>query len=346
MSMTLLANYVQDTISVFKEGKIVSLIFCPEKDTKVVFANGKSILSGCLNCVNPRCINITEKDIHCKEFESISHNMNRLVCPVNAIKSGPDSVTIDEKRCIGCGLCISSCPVGAIYMKNGKAKVSLRDKKSHILLHTDNVGVKKQQKYLEEIKIEKIEGSFQNETDEVMKSVYKKIKKMFQEEQNILVRNLLIKLGNHATLARQGNVYMRMDGFYSNECQSGVLEIETGKEMLDVSRAILDDVAMVDVRYNIKKKDDMPIAVVLCLPNRRTDYWQVIKDIKSIINIPIRTISIGALMLLLWNNKTIHKFDDFYIDIDNSSLRKVLTKIIGRKINISKGLLGIIENCK
>ena len=28
---------------------------------------------------------------------------------------------IDEKKCIGCGICVKICPVDAISMKNGKA---------------------------------------------------------------------------------------------------------------------------------------------------------------------------------------------------------------------------------
>ena len=30
---------------------------------------------------------------------------------------------IDEKKCIGCGACASICPVGAIKLVNGKAKI-------------------------------------------------------------------------------------------------------------------------------------------------------------------------------------------------------------------------------
>ena len=31
---------------------------------------------------------------------------------------------VDEKTCIGCGTCVSICPVGAIHLnKNGKAEI-------------------------------------------------------------------------------------------------------------------------------------------------------------------------------------------------------------------------------
>ena len=37
-------------------------------------------------------------------------------CQVFAIEEGEDTYTVDAKRCIGCGLCISTCPAGAISL--------------------------------------------------------------------------------------------------------------------------------------------------------------------------------------------------------------------------------------
>jgi len=42
---------------------------------------------------------------------------------------------VDEKMCVGCGICVEECPVGAISMKNGKAIIDMekciRCKKCH-----------------------------------------------------------------------------------------------------------------------------------------------------------------------------------------------------------------------
>jgi nitroreductase/NAD-dependent dihydropyrimidine dehydrogenase PreA subunit len=35
------------------------------------------------------------------------------------------SITVDRKKCIGCGLCVKDCPSGHLKMKNGKAAVYL-----------------------------------------------------------------------------------------------------------------------------------------------------------------------------------------------------------------------------
>ena len=38
--------------------------------------------------------------------------------------------------------------------------------------------------------------------------------------------------------------------------------------------------------------------------------------------------------------------DIFYIDVDNSSLRKKAEEFLGRKIHVSVGYFGILENMK
>ena len=156
----------------------------------------------------------------------------------------------------------------------------------------------------------------------------------------------MICLGSWASLSRQGNVYMRMDGFYQTVDQYGVVEIETGLDMLEVSRALLDDIAVVDARYGIKKENIHPLAICLGLPNRRTDYWQVVKDILKVTNIQINTFTIGMLLIFLWNLTELNDYDIFYIDVDNSSLRKKAEEFLGRKIHVSVGYFGILENMK
>ena len=49
---------------------------------------------------------ITEGCISCGAFESD--------CPVEAIKSGDPTYTIEADTCIDCGACMSACPVDAI----------------------------------------------------------------------------------------------------------------------------------------------------------------------------------------------------------------------------------------
>ena len=124
------------------------------------------------------------------------------------------------------------------------------------------------------------------------------------------------------------------------------MEIETGFDMLDVSRALLDDFAVLNVRYSIPKSRNHPLAICLSLPNRRTDYWQVLKDIRNVTGISISTVTFGLLLITLWCFDTIDDFDQFYIDVDDSSLRDKLELYLERRIRITSGHLGILENSK
>lgn len=346
MLRILSTNYIQKGISILRNGKICSLIFNSDKETDIVFCNGKKMKAGCINCINPKCMSLSDVNIECTEFPNIAHDMSKYVCPVNAITNGTTQIEIDDKKCIGCGLCVASCPIGAIYLKDGKAKVACADKEELEQLSVNAVGIQKQNDYLKTICNVDRGGIIQKESACIIETIYNNIRQMSQEGQNILARNLLIKLGSHATLARQGNIYMRMDGFYSNRKQYGVIEVETGMDMLDVSRAILDDVAVMNVRYGIDKSMNHPLAIVLNLPNRRTDYWQVLKDIKNIIKMPINTTTFGALLILLWNNKEVYDFDEFYIDVDNSTIRPTVSSLVGRPLNIEEGFCGVLENGK
>lgn len=108
----------------------------------------------------------------------------------------------------------------------------------------------------------------------------------------------------------------------------------------------LHDIAVVDARYGIKKENIHPLAICLGLPNKRTDYWQVVKDILKVTNVQINTVTFGMLLIFLWDLRELNDYDIFYIDVDNSSLRKKAETFLERKIHISVGHFGILENMK
>lgn len=164
---------------------------------------------------------------------------------------------------------------------------------------------------------------------------------------NILARNLIIALNYECALSRIGDVYTRMDAVYESigmpKCK-GALEIEFGKDTLEASRAILDDIAILHSRSGIKKYENTALVICLSFPNKRQGYLQVVKDIKRVLNIEIQTITIGALLLLVWNGTTVNFLNkDFYVDFDNQSIRDAVEFILQRKVVLSESKLGILE---
>ena len=322
------------------------IAYSENKNTVFLYSDGSEKAASCINCDKQYCRRVDVEEIECEAFPNMSHHMNLDTCPTEAITSGENAVLIDKDRCIGCGICVARCPIGALHISEGKATHNSDATIPTITNKRSEESLARQQQYLTEIRDIKKKGAVRNESDSTIRKLQDEIEHLSQVNQNLLARNILISSGVSATVSRHGNVYLRMDGFYESDNTFGIMEIETGADMLDVSRAILDDIVTLNARYGIKKEENKPLAIVLSLPNRRTDYWQVVKDIKDITGIEISTITYVGLLLLLWNHIVIQDYSNYYIDIDNSSIREEMVRLLGRKINISEGYFGALENSK
>lgn len=84
------------------------------------------------------------------------------------------------------------------------------------------------------------------------------------------------------------------------------------------------------------------------MPNARQGYWQVVRDVNIVEGIKIGTITVGALMFLLWNGCVLEPENDrYYIDYDNMDLRSILcAQVDCDNIPLSDKELGIVEPMK
>jgi hypothetical protein len=103
---------------------------------------------------------------------------------------------------------------------------------------------------------------------------------------------------------------MRIDavGFSRSE-RPFVAEIETGAGVLESPRALLEDVAVLHSRYGYAVEVIDPVSIILSFPNIRSEYYQVIRDIEKVLGLRCRTITVGALVALLWNCAKLDGFE-------------------------------------
>lgn len=305
----------------------------------------KQWLSTCIGCVEPKCMTYEEDEIACDKLKDFPYDRDNSVCPVSAIIWDEKSCTpkIKDDICIRCGLCAQRCPIGAIYIKNNKVLISSDDNLREIVSMSEK---EKQTEQIKELTQIKWVHKFTRESDSFMEELYNALQNFDgrTNTQRVLVRNLIVALGNECAISRQGDVYTRMDGVISNHEKVGALEIEYGAETLDASRNLLDDMAVMQTRYNVPVLENSALVICLSLPNKRQGYYQVIKDISKVLGVKVQTISIGALLIMCWNGVQLDlSKKDFYLDFDNLSLREAIEKILERHIGISNGFLGLME---
>ena len=339
---------IRNKISVLKETP-VNIEYIPNNKNVAYFKDGTKCSLSCLNCKNPSCMKYLESEILFKDVSAFSSDININVCPVNAIKWNfeKECPEVEQDKCMKCGLCMKRCPVGAIYCDDS-VKVNTEKSSMQEIVFPDDTKELTQKEQIEEMYTIPKRGTLFIETEYLLNEIYEKLSNIRHEAHNIIVRNILLGLGCSCAIRRIGDVYTRMDAIYkSGDSSLGALEIEFGKDTLDASRGILDDIAVLNTRYNIEKEDNNPLVVCLQLPNARQGYWQVVKDIKIVENIKINTISIGALLILLWNNRILNLYTNpFYADFDNMSIKKYVEDILGRKIQLIDSSIGIFEPIK
>lgn len=156
--------------------------------------------------------------------------------------------------------------------------------------------------------------------------------KLSSNGENELVELLFRGLGADVYFPRKGDNSERFDALVSFKKYKAVVEIEIpSTEILDAPRNLLDDYAVLKCRK--KEKDTEIVPLVLCwdLPNKRTDYWNVVTDVKNILGIKIKTISILALALHYWTNTPLNlDNDDYFLEYASCSMaysEKILKKV-------------------
>lgn len=302
-------------------------------------------------------------EIRCNEVKEFACDNSLDVCPVGALFIGADGVpVINSDYCISCGICVKRCPVGALFFNNnGEPQVNTEPSGMVVRADVESEGLQAEQ--IARLLNAPHSGYFLRENDDIMANVYEKLQRLNAQYHNIVVRNLLIALGCRSAMRRTGDIYTRMDAVYSSKNGSfGAVEVEFGRDTLSASRGILDDIAVLHTRYGIDKNINRPLVVCLQLPNERQGYWQVVKDIKNVLDIRINTLTVGALMLLLWGGYEFqpegykdpesgeYQFpyaDQYFIDFDDMGLRNILCyQMDAEAVNLSEGKSGVLEPIK
>ena len=300
--------------------------FKPNKGATVVFTNGKLGQGTCLGCHDTPCMHMQEARLNIGG--GLGHfpgDPSRDVCPCNAIDwdDAGEAPVIDKKNCIGCGLCVAQCPYGAISLtEEGFAVVEAGD--------PDGITVSGKTNEASHV-IAKREGVLSGLETPFVRLMPENVGNLNDIQKTRLVRNMLVACVVAANMRRKGDTNIRMDGLIRFKSgHIGVVELETGPNMLESTRALLEDIAVLHNRYKVPMANIVPVSVITHFPSVRSEYYQVIDDIEKVLDIKCRTLTLGALCMLMWHFGTLDSLGDYLFGTktDATDLYPSLSKLI------------------
>jgi ferredoxin len=265
----------------------------------VTLADGRSGQGSCLGCHDTPCmLKSPSESIVASALENFPGDPSDAVCPTEAITwdAARQVIQVDSELCIGCGLCVTRCPYGAIYLEREETAAVLTNDPNKMVAGADA----KPSPHVHPAPLRS--GRLGRSTSVALTRLPSSIGALSDVAAAVFIRNVLHELGVKCRVRRRGDTNVRIDAVTSfDDGLIGVVEIELTGAVLDSPRALLEDIAILHTRYAMPIGVICPISVVLALPNGRSEYYQVITDIERVLGICCRTFTVGALVLLLWN---------------------------------------------
>lgn len=309
-------------------GNVSHILFEPDEPTTVLLSDGRAGAGSCLGCGSPPCIEKHPTELTLAgALDAYPGDPSLDVCPTRAIQWDAENVVarVSAVDCIGCGLCIRRCPYGAISLVEGLvARVETSDPDGLIVADGGRG----------EHATPERGGQIASLRATAAANLPLTVGALVDAKATLLVRNLLNEVGLNARVRRRGDTNMRIDavGFSRSE-RPFVAEIEFSVGVLDSPRALLEDVAVLHARYGYDIADVDPVSIILAFPNVRSEYYQVIRDIEAVLGLRCRTITVGALIALLW---TCSRLDGF---VDDAFVVGTGTIDLSSSLGIDAGLL-------
>lgn len=139
-----------------------------------------------------------------------------------------------------------------------------------------------------------------------------------------IFENVFQKFGYTIHFPRKGDVNERFDILFQKEEIYLLTEVEIpSNAILDAPRNLLDDLAVFANRRNISIKNLQALVICWDIPNKRTDYWNVINDVQKITGVKIHTISLISLLILFWTDQDFN-ISNFFLNLESIQLNSII----------------------
>ena len=328
-------------------GPVVGLDFRSGLQPVVVeLEDGSDGRGTCLGCHDAPCMTLAAEEMALPDaFRDFPGDPSRDVCPTDAVSwnAAADAVVVNGDACISCGLCVARCPYGAISLNlEGLAVVEDDDPDNLTIAAEGGARVAGHPRPRTAGRIGRMHLQSLRQMPDAISSLNSIVGNRF-------IRNLLIACGVRCRTGRPGDTNVRMDGVLATaDGRLGVLEIELGNDLLESPRGLLENVAVLHGRYDIDVESIDPVSVITKLPNDRSEYLRVMDDIERVLNLRCRTVTVGALLVVLWQPETIKGFtgDLFVAPLDGTDLLPAMRRYLSVSLPAEEPYPGAYRSVK
>lgn len=258
----------------------------------------------CINCVEKPCWVYSKAELNPKILNGLPYSTSKEVCPTQAISTTNRGIKINPNSCLGCGICSSRCPIGGISLNPERFTAQVNQQPSDLFEEFTTDSLPKLSNVTSKILFwEQEDYPIRKGHSNFFHSRLASLKKVNTDLTVTVVRNFCLSLNIPCKVRASGNHDNRID-FIARDSSTfilGIVNLRTRQkqEILESVRRILDNMATLFMRHNIALQHQTPLLFIEKFPNKRTDFYEVLRDISKVLEIEVRIISVHHLFCLL-----------------------------------------------
>jgi Fe-S-cluster-containing hydrogenase component 2 len=273
------------------------------RPTVWVSQDGAQYAAVCLACPDLPCARLAESEVTADLGIETSHTPNAEACPTSAVQQSDDGLaSIDGDLCIQCGVCVTRCPVGAIWtdepgqppMLSERSDVPIQPEVTDFAVARERLS-----RSLPYAACPIEPGTMIAQCEAVLYGVRRSADPGALIR--ALVRNALQAAGVPVQLKNMGDNSAPCEVLARTPSALLAIEIQPSRDEISGVRRLLAAAARLESRYGMARDELVPLLVLESLPNSRAGLYELLEDVESRLGLHVRVLTVAMLVAMVNN---------------------------------------------